>query len=48
MAKPIIAPPPGYLEAVKELAHKHGAVLIFDEIRTGFRVAMGGARSATA
>lgn len=43
MAKPIITPPPGYLEAVKELAHKHGAVLIFDEIRTGFRVAMGGA-----
>jgi len=43
MAKPIIAPPPGYLEAVKELTHKHGAVLTFDEIRTGFRVSMGGA-----
>jgi len=44
MAKPIIAPPPGYLEAVKELTHEHGAVLVFDEIRTGFRVAMGGAQ----
>jgi glutamate-1-semialdehyde aminotransferase len=43
LAKPVIAPPPGYLQAVKELTHKHGAVLIFDEIRTGFRVAMGGA-----
>jgi len=43
MAKPIIAPPPGYLQAVVDLAHKHGAVVTFDEIRTGFRVAMGGA-----
>ncbi|MBM3146269.1 MAG: aminotransferase class III-fold pyridoxal phosphate-dependent enzyme [Actinobacteria bacterium] len=44
LAAPVMAPPPGYLEAVKELTHKHGAVLIFDEIRTGFRVAMGGAQ----
>ena len=43
MAKPIIAPPPGYLQAVVDLCHKHGAVVTFDEIRTGFRVAMGGA-----
>jgi glutamate-1-semialdehyde aminotransferase len=43
LAKPVMAPPPGYLAAVKELTHRHGAVLIFDEIRTGFRVAMGGA-----
>jgi len=42
-AKPLIAPPPRYLEAVKELTHKHGAVLTFDEVRTGFRVSMGGA-----
>ena len=41
MAKPIIAPPPGYLEAVVDLAHKNGAVVTFDEIRTGFRVAHG-------
>jgi glutamate-1-semialdehyde aminotransferase len=43
MAKPIMAPPDGYLQAVVDLAHKHGAVVTFDEIRTGFRVSMGGA-----
>jgi len=37
-------PKPGFLEGVKELAHKHGAVLIYDEIRTGFRVSLGGAQ----
>lgn len=37
-------PAPGFLEGVKELAHKYGAVLIFDEIRTGFRVSLGGAQ----
>ena len=37
-------PKPGFLEGVKELAHKYGAVLIFDEIRTGFRVTIGGAQ----
>jgi 3-aminobutanoyl-CoA transaminase len=37
-------PKAGFLEGVKELAHKYGAVLIFDEIRTGFRVSMGGAQ----
>jgi glutamate-1-semialdehyde aminotransferase len=44
LAKPVMAPPPGYLEAVRGLADKYGAVLIFDEIRTGFRVALGGAQ----
>jgi len=44
LAKPVTAPPPGYLEAVKEIVHRHGAVLVFDEVRTGFRVAMGGAQ----
>ena len=44
LAAPVMAPPEGYLEKVKDLAHKNGAVLIFDEIRTGFRVAMGGAQ----
>ena len=43
MAKPLIAPPDGYLQAVVDLCHKEGAVVTFDEIRTGFRVAMGGA-----
>ena len=37
-------PNPGYLEAVKKLAHDYGAILIFDEIRTGFRVNLGGAQ----
>lgn len=37
-------PSPGYLEGVKALAHKHGAVLVFDETITGFRFANGGAQ----
>jgi len=37
-------PLPGFLESVKALAHKYGAVLVYDEIRTGFRVSMGGAQ----
>lgn len=37
-------PEPGFLEGVKELARKYGAVLVYDEIRTGFRVSMGGAQ----
>jgi len=44
LAKPVIPPPEGYLEKVRELADKYNVVLIFDEIRTGFRVAMGGAQ----
>lgn len=36
-------PKEGYLEGVKELAHKYGAVLIFDEVVSGFRYALGGA-----
>lgn len=36
-------PDKGFLEGVREITHKNDAVLIFDEIRTGFRVAMGGA-----
>jgi len=37
-------PREGFLEGVKEIAHKNDAVLIFDEIRTGFRMALGGAQ----
>jgi glutamate-1-semialdehyde 2,1-aminomutase len=37
-------PQPGYLESVLDLTHKHGAVLIFDEVVTGFRFARGGAQ----
>lgn len=40
-----VEPKPGYLAAVKEIAHRHGALLVFDEIITGFRYAMGGAQS---
>ncbi|HAT1774447.1 TPA: aminotransferase class III-fold pyridoxal phosphate-dependent enzyme [Legionella pneumophila] len=38
-------PKSGFLESVKELAHHHGALLIFDEMITGFRFAIGGAQS---
>ncbi|CAM2933888.1 TPA: aminotransferase class III-fold pyridoxal phosphate-dependent enzyme [Legionella pneumophila] len=38
-------PKSGFLESVKELAHRHGALLIFDEMITGFRFAIGGAQS---
>ncbi len=37
-------PEPGYLEGVRELAREHGALLVFDEIITGFRIALGGAQ----
>jgi len=40
----VIPPEPGYLEGLRELATKHGALLIFDEVMTGFRVALGGAQ----
>lgn len=39
-----IMPEPGFLEGLRELCTKHGALLIFDEIITGFRVALGGAQ----
>jgi glutamate-1-semialdehyde 2,1-aminomutase/spore coat polysaccharide biosynthesis protein SpsF len=38
------APRPGYLESVRELCHSRGALLVFDEIVTGFRFAPGGAQ----
>jgi glutamate-1-semialdehyde-2,1-aminomutase len=37
-------PKNGFLEGIKKIAHDNGAVLIFDEIRTGFRMALGGAQ----
>jgi glutamate-1-semialdehyde 2,1-aminomutase len=39
-----VPPAPGFLEALRELTTRHGAVLIFDEVMTGFRVALGGAQ----
>jgi len=37
-------PVPGFLEGVKRLAHEHGALLIFDEICSGFHFGLGGAQ----
>jgi glutamate-1-semialdehyde aminotransferase len=37
-------PNPGFLEGVRDLADKYGAVLVYDEIRTAFRLRMGGAQ----
>ena len=39
-----ILPEPGYLEFVREITARHGILLIFDEVITGFRVALGGAQ----
>jgi glutamate-1-semialdehyde 2,1-aminomutase len=39
-----ILPREGYLAALRELCTQHGALLIFDEVMTGFRVALGGAQ----
>ena len=40
-----VPPAPGFLQAMRELCTRHGAVLIFDEVMTGFRVAPGGAQA---
>jgi len=40
----VVEPQQGFLEQVKELTHRHGALLIFDEVVTGFRFALGGAQ----
>jgi len=40
----VVEPAPGFLQKVKDLAHDNGALLIFDEIVTGFRLALGGAQ----
>jgi 3-aminobutanoyl-CoA transaminase len=37
-------PAPGFLEGVRELATRYGSVLIYDEVRTNFRLSMGGAQ----
>ena len=41
----LVIPAPGYLEGLRALTAKHGTVLIFDEVMTGFRVAYGGAQA---
>jgi glutamate-1-semialdehyde aminotransferase len=40
----LTSPKPGYLEGVKRLAHEHGALLVFDEVVTGFRFDLRGAQ----
>jgi glutamate-1-semialdehyde 2,1-aminomutase len=40
-----IPPRPGYLQHLRDLCTQHGALLIFDEVMTGFRVALGGAQA---
>ncbi len=39
-----VPPRPGFLEAMRELCTRHGALLIFDEVMTGFRLSLGGAQ----
>jgi glutamate-1-semialdehyde 2,1-aminomutase len=39
-----VPPRPGYLQAMREITSRHGALLVFDEVMTGFRVAAGGAQ----
>jgi len=41
----VVTPAPGFLEGLRELTTEHGALLIFDEVISGFRVALGGAQS---
>jgi len=40
-----VPPAPGFLEGLRSLCDQHGVVLIFDEVMTGFRVALGGAQA---
>jgi glutamate-1-semialdehyde 2,1-aminomutase len=41
----VIPPRPGFLEGLREVTAAHGALLIFDEVITGFRIALGGAQA---
>jgi glutamate-1-semialdehyde 2,1-aminomutase len=43
----LVLPQPGFLELLRELATEHGALLVFDEVITGFRVSAGGAQELT-
>jgi len=40
----VVPPRPGYLEGLREITVKHGILLIFDEVISGFRLALGGAQ----
>ena len=41
----VVPPVPGFLEGLREITARAGALLIFDEVMTGFRVAYGGAQA---
>jgi len=41
----LVLPAPGFLQALRDECTRHGALLIFDEVMTGFRVALGGAQA---
>jgi glutamate-1-semialdehyde 2,1-aminomutase len=41
----LVLPAPGFLEELKAQCERHGALLVFDEVMTGFRVALGGAQA---
>jgi glutamate-1-semialdehyde 2,1-aminomutase len=41
----VVAPAPGYLQGLRDLCTRHGALLLFDEVITGFRVGPGGAQA---
>jgi glutamate-1-semialdehyde 2,1-aminomutase len=43
----LVPPEPGFLELLRALATEHGALLVFDEVITGFRVSAGGAQELT-
>jgi len=43
----VVPPRPGYLEGLRALCNEHGALLVFDEVITGFRVAFGGMQERT-
>jgi glutamate-1-semialdehyde 2,1-aminomutase len=40
----LVPPEPGFLEGLREVTERHGALLVFDEVMTGFRVGLGGAQ----
>lgn len=41
----VVGPAPGFLEGLRKLCDKSGALLVFDEVITGFRLALGGAQA---
>ncbi|MEX0825842.1 MAG: glutamate-1-semialdehyde 2,1-aminomutase [Acidimicrobiia bacterium] len=40
----VVPPAPGFLQGLRDLCDRHGALLVFDEVMTGFRVGLGGAQ----